>query len=70
MSGLPEKEWDWVAFMDLVSGMAVIAMILDQLPMNDTTRLVCVERIASDARESAQLAEVLVARAKVGDRWW
>lgn len=70
MSGIPEREWDWVAFLDAVTGIAAIARILDQVPMSDATRIVCLERLAADSRDSLRLAEVLVTRAKRGDQWW
>lgn len=70
MTGIPEKEWDWVAFLDAVTGIAAIARILDQVPMNDATRLVCMERLAVDSKDSLHLANLLVARAKRGDQWW
>ncbi|MFD5986279.1 hypothetical protein [Streptomyces cyaneofuscatus] len=70
MTGIPEKEWDWVAFLDAVTGIAAIARILDQVPMNDATRMVCLERLAVDSKDSLRLADLLVARAKRGDQWW
>ncbi len=70
MSGIPESEWDWVAFLDAVTGMAAVASILDRTRMSDGTRLVCLERLAVDSAEVHRLSKVLAERAKVGDHWW
>ncbi|MEU3880088.1 hypothetical protein ACFV6M_23945 [Streptomyces californicus] len=70
MSGIPESEWDWVAFLDAVTGMAAVATILDRHRMSDGTRRVCLERLAVDSAEATRLSEVLAERARIGDHWW
>ncbi|MFJ4964410.1 hypothetical protein ACIP6P_18505 [Streptomyces sp. NPDC088729] len=70
MSGIPEAEWDWVAYLDAVTGLAAMVVILDRTPMSDGTRMICLERLAADSANAKRLAEVLISRARKGDQWW
>ncbi|MFI5804591.1 hypothetical protein [Streptomyces sp. NPDC051561] len=63
----PMPDWDWIALLERLQGLAAIAGVLDRTPLSPGTRLVSLERLAVDAAEATEIAQFVVARVKAGE---
>ncbi|NNN35023.1 hypothetical protein HLK59_32605 [Streptomyces sp. S3(2020)] len=63
-------DWDWQALHDRLMNLATIAYIIDATPMDRSTRLLSLGRLAQDTEEALKMANFVLAREKGGEDWW
>jgi hypothetical protein len=68
--GALEPDWDWQALYDRLMSVATIAMIIDGTPLDRSTRLISLERLAKDTDEAAKIAHFVSTRERGGEEWW